>query len=372
MDRYTEQSADLRGLVESHGGKQKGGRVIAEAVLKDLNEQVSGKHDLDAHANFMSRQGIPELFEAFVGPKSMLDDPDAGRWAEAVNSSQFPNLTGTLLGRTFIRAYKQIPTIWQDLVEVVPSKHRSETIAGIDETHNVQVIKEGREPERTDVTEKTMTATNILRGTALAITRQSVFFDTTGQLVKRTKFAARDMVHDKEKRIVQGVSGISATVYNGGIMYENDQSNILSASATPTQAEFEALVDLSRTHLNDKTDEGGNQIMVPQPWTLLVPSEREKQAWVLGNTIQSTGTGNNDMNFYKGKYQVRTSPFLTNAKDFWLGNFKAQYQWNEVWALETIRTPADPLKGILGTFFAQEFGEVMATDFKYVVMHDVA
>ncbi len=371
MDRFSEQSADLRGLVEAHGGREKGGPTIARSILEDLHEQVQDKHNLDAYEHFLRNNPIPKLFEAFVGPESMLHG-DGLRWQEAVNSSQFPNLTGTLLSRTFIKAYKMFPTIWQDLVEVVPSKLRNEVVPGLDETHNVQNIKEGREPERTDITEKNTTATNILKGEAIDITRQAVFFDTTGQLLKRTKFMARDMVHDKEKRIVRGVSGLSATVYNGGILYESDQSNILSATKVPTQAEFEALVDKSRTHLNDKQDAGGNQILIPQPWTLLVPSELEKLAWVLGNSIQSTGTANTDLNFYKGKYRVRTSPFLTNAKDFWLGSFNSQFQWNEVWPLETITTPANPLKGLLGTMFAQEFGEVMATDFKYVVFHDVA
>lgn len=62
-----------------------------------------------------------------------------------------------------------------------------------------------------------------------------------------------------------------------------------------------------------QTLDGKGQLMLVQPSVLYVPPSLEKEANILMNSIQRTGTTNNDINPYKGRLEVVTWDYLGSA-----------------------------------------------------------
>ena len=84
------------------------------------------------------------------------------------------------------------------------------------------------------------------------------------------------------------------------------QSNTITADLSEDSIE-NALVTMRSTL------DGKGQLMLVQPSVLLVPPALEKEANILMNSVQRTGTTNNDINAYKGRLDVVVWDYLGSA-----------------------------------------------------------
>ena len=84
------------------------------------------------------------------------------------------------------------------------------------------------------------------------------------------------------------------------------QSNYITADLSEDSIE-NALVTMRATL------DGKGQLMLVQPSILLVPPALEKEANILMNSVQRTGTSNNDINAYKGRLDVVVWDYLGSA-----------------------------------------------------------
>lgn len=84
------------------------------------------------------------------------------------------------------------------------------------------------------------------------------------------------------------------------------QSNYITADLSEDSIE-NALVTMRQTL------DGKGQLMLVQPSDLIVPPALEKEANILMNSIQRTGTTNNDINPYKGRLNVICWDYLGSA-----------------------------------------------------------
>jgi hypothetical protein len=105
---------------------------------------------------------------------------------------------------------------------------------------------------------------------------------------------------------------------------------------------------------------------------VLVPADLEVQAWELANSMLTPEGAENAANFFKGRFQVVTSPYVgaqSTTTWFW-GDFKQDFAWVEVWPLQVLtQKPGheDEFKAdIKARVKVRMYGSVAALDFKHV------
>jgi phage major head subunit gpT-like protein len=91
------------------------------------------------------------------------------------------------------------------------------------------------------------------------------------------------------------------------------QSNASSTGITLTETNLETGRIAFRKFLDDK-----GQKFVSKPTDILVPVDLEKSALVLTQSQSRPGTANNDVNVYKGMFNVKTWEYLTSTTAWFL------------------------------------------------------
>jgi hypothetical protein len=109
----------------------------------------------------------------------------------------------------------------------------------------------------------------------------------------------------------------------------SSQSNASSTGITLTETNLETARVASREQLDDK----GMRIQT-MPDTILVPVDLEKQAYIIVNSTMRSGTADNDMNFYQGKFKVIAWEYLTVNNTAWFLIDSKQHQLNWFWRIK--------------------------------------
>lgn len=101
----------------------------------------------------------------------------------------------------------------------------------------------------------------------------------------------------------------SVSLFNASHPREDNgaaQSNYITADLSEDSIE-NALVTMVQTL------DGKGQLFLVEPQVLMVPPALEKEARILMDSMQRTGTTNNDINPYKGKLEVKVWKYLGSA-----------------------------------------------------------
>ena len=125
------------------------------------------------------------------------------------------------------------------------------------------------------------------------------------------------------------------------------------------------------------TDDRGRKLLV-DPKILLVPDALETTARMIVGAAyidQTTGeaseTGTTAANPFQGRFNVLASPLLSSDSDWYLGDFKRQFVWHEVWPLTVERAPDNHPKrfthDIIAGYKGSYYGGAAAVDCRYVV-----
>ena len=91
------------------------------------------------------------------------------------------------------------------------------------------------------------------------------------------------------------------------------QSNASSTGITLTEANIETARNAMRDQLDDK-----GQVINVNPNLLLIPIELEKEAHEIIDSERRSGTADNDLNFWKGRFQIVDWIYLTSATAWFL------------------------------------------------------
>jgi hypothetical protein len=118
------------------------------------------------------------------------------------------------------------------------------------------------------------------------------------------------------------------------------------------------------------------------PKVLLVPKNRQLTALriVTATTVTTlTDTGNQQTEFrnpFGGAYTVLGSPFLDNVSpdDWYLGDFRRQFLWREIWPVQVFRQTRDSDAGfdrdLVARYKVRYYGGINAVDERHVVKVD--
>ena len=103
------------------------------------------------------------------------------------------------------------------------------------------------------------------------------------------------------------------------------QSNASSTGITLTEANLETAVNAMRDQLDDK-----GQVINVYPTMLIIPIELDKDAHEIVDSERRQGTADNDLNFWKGKFDIVPWIYLTSATAWFLLD-SSVHQLNWFW-----------------------------------------
>jgi hypothetical protein len=400
---------DLRQLRESLGP-----RGFYESLRSLLDEGELKPHDFS----------LRQLWEACVGPTHLTLPSHAARQrvyvtdvgqlaalhSEAdLGTNLFQTITGALISRRVIDAYNQTDGfIGDQLVTVEPSAVKNEKIAGFTALQGPKEVLEGMPYEEASFGDKYVTTVESKKGRILSITEEAIHFDQTGELLRRAARIGEATRLEREKTIVRGVVDADYAASTSGVyrpngtlepLYPTNGSNYnyVGAGNTASGSPYNAAVALEdwtdidfirRYHATQvKDDRHGPETGEPIVWMpriLLVPKAKELTALRIvtaTSIIMATGDDTQRTEFrnpFGGVYTVLASPFLDalSADDWYLGDFRRQFIWKEIWPVQVFRQTrdgdADFDRDVVARYKVRYYGGINALDEKYVVKVDGA
>lgn len=367
---------------------------------------------------------LRQLWEACVGPAHLTLPTYAARQRTFVadltqldhlhseadlGTNLFQTVTGAVLSQRVLDAYRQVDgLIGDELVTVERSNVRGERVPGFTALQGPKEVGEGMPYEEASFGDKFVTTVEAKKGRILSITEEAVFFDQTGEVLRRAARIGEATRLEREKTIIRGVADgdYDATLGTGvyrpsGVLeelYPTDGSNrnwigvgnVVSPgfnAAVPLE-DWQSIATVLRFHATQVRDdrhapEAGEPI-VWMPKFLLVPKKLELTALQI---VTATGVRQQSLdatrqtefrNPFGGAYQVRSSPFLDalSGDDWYLGDFRRQFLWKEIWPVQvfrqTLESPAGFERDIVARFKVRYYGGINAIDERFVVKVDGA
>lgn len=366
MHRF--QEIDIRGLLATHPLKE-----VHEKISEDMKEKKLDPRTLS----------LRRLWEHTVGPVDETLDLaySAGGFVnvrEDVNTTAFAIITGSVISNVVIDAYNARTTAIQDLVTVVPSNRKTENVVGFQSLDSLEAVNEGMPYQDSGMQEKYVVISNQKYGRILSITEEAIQFDQTGQLLARAAQFGEKAAVKRDRVILEGVIDLNysagvAGVYRPSGTYTDLYSTALSTLTASAGTISDANLNTAYTALRSKTDENGDYIVPAQAGNLVLMCHpgQFKTAMNIQNTSLVPGSANNDNNFWKGFFKtVVDNPYISASTTWFIGDFKSQFRYQEVWPLQVMRAiPGNDFefqKDIKAAFKVRFYGGIGAVDYRYV------
>jgi hypothetical protein len=388
----------LRNLVEEHGHEEVVRRLVPLFWTSNPAERIP-----------VNAFSLREAWEALIGPcgQTLAIASALGRGGfhrspviEAAQSTAFSILTGNVIAAAVQQAYDALPSTLDQLVTPVPSKMRTERFAGIQAIGGVKDVPEGQDyPEAGTSDKGTQGPEPSKRGFIFPITEETVFFDQTGQVLVRGRTCGRAMRDDREAAgmyaiqdasgyesyypIVGGDTPTQTALYRsvaGGTAYYHRTVNVATTNALVDWTDVDAALLVAYA----MTDEAGDpitwvarQMLVPR--ALLATALR-----VVGATQLQAMSGTDQTAPWTANVTVSpnvvallqqsggaiiplSSPFMSCATTWYVGDFPAQFYEQEIFPIQTVELPPDQRRDTITAFRVRRKSRVYATDDKFVI-----
>lgn len=348
-------SRELIQLAEAYENKASDKRAAHLEMGKHVRRLIEEKK-LDPQR--VSFQG---LYEQLVTKKNL---------EENLSSSAFPVISSEIISSVIIAAYQGFPKSGDRLVRTVPSRLKVSNIVGWKSIGTIRKVNE-REPygQVTPPDEKTITIKNFKHGGLMDLTKESLFFDQTGELLNQARGLGEEAARYREEIIMNTVCDVNANALGGADLYSGGNGNLLTTNPLGTAGWENAHVSLM-----DKKDEQNKPIWVYGERPIMLVSAGN---WPLAEKLRANeygpqGTANLDVNLARNMFDIVVNPYLTKATtSWWYGGFNRQFRWEEVWPLETYtRVGQDTEEGfkadLIQQFKVSFYGGCGAVDTRYV------
>ena len=172
-------SRELTNLVESFenkfnpGNTPSGARLANREIGKRIGVLLKDKKIDPERVSFKG------LHETLVKDKGL---------EENIVASAFPVIASELISKVIIDAYEAYPKVGDSLVRTVPSKLQESKIVGWKAIGAIREVKERENYGQVDPPdEKFVRIANKKYGGLMYLTKESIFFDQTGDLIDRAR-----------------------------------------------------------------------------------------------------------------------------------------------------------------------------------------
>lgn len=356
-----------------------------------------------------SRQLLPEDFSLRDLAEALV--PDGLEWvrtfdpcngtalteSDGVDSTAFLNITGRIVGSKIRESYEQEAFKASKLVSVLPSRLSRERIPGVTRIaagESMEVAEGMKYPNAGFGEEYIDTPETTKHGLIVPVTREAIFFDQTGLVLKRASEVGEILGADREKRILDVILGLSNTYLKNGTSYNTyyaaadsgPWTNKLTGNELVDWTDVDAAEQLFAAMCDDVTND---PILMNPNTVLIMPGKRFAAAQIFypGSVTYTTaiGAGNSQATIPNilGTYDVQSSAYAyrrliasgvsaANAANYWfIGDFKRAFAYIENWGLTVSRSSttgeASFSQDILVRYKASERGVPAVLDPRCVV-----
>lgn len=379
-------------LIEVLESRQRVHSDIREAQKDTLRILLKGVQQ--KKIRFGENVSLDDLFWVFVGPaleeRGVPWDPrsmDFQEIQEEITSSQFLYATNKLINPMMIEAFEISTGEVLKLVREVESNHREEIYAGTTDGDEADYVPEAMPYPEVSMAEKRIRVINFKFGKGTSVTAEMMRFDQTGSLVDRTRDAGTFLGDTLEEYIVLRVTDVAWDKINES----TSQAFVIDGTRRAIFADTHAAWD---GYANDNVATGAQptltvvQGMVNQLKGMKTEKNRPvkvRPTVVFGADLMeytlrrffdvqkvdfddATSGISGNVNVFKGKFQVVTSPFTNTTTEFYIGDFPRQYLLQWVWRPRTnIDQRGIPRRDIVGSFYSSFFAGIGARDYRFVV-----
>ncbi len=315
----------------------------------------------------------------------------------AVDSTAFLDITGQIIYTRMMTEYQSEAFVATGLCDNVPTRLQGEKIPGMTGiTDSTQEVAEGMPyPELGFGSDFIQTPVTTKRGHILSLTKEMMFFDRTGLVLRRAGQIGNILGVHKEKKLLDLLFGIVNNFKWRGTTYNTYQTsapwiNKISGNGIQDWTQVDAAEQLFANMLDPNT---GEPITVDPTGIIHMPGRNHQFRRVIHateirvatpgfatTTNPSVTTTTNTVT----PYQLYTSRLAyrrliasgvsaSNAKDYWLlGNYKEAAAWMENWPITVVQAPnnseAEFKQDIALRWKASEMGEAAMLDPRMLVL----
>lgn len=193
-----------------------------------------------------------ELAESFHPGKRGTDLLEAG--GAAVDTSNFSNIYNQIAYSAVLEAFQDEEYVFTKLIPSQPTKHDGERIPGMAKIGDeAEIVDEGQPYPLAGVSEDYIDTPNTLkRGLEVDVTKEAIFFDKTGLLLKRCSDVGLWLGLNKEKRAIDCLIDENTTTHRykwRGTTYASYQTTTPydNVTATATLVDWTDLDEAEQT-----------------------------------------------------------------------------------------------------------------------------
>ncbi len=338
---------------------------------------------------------IAQLFEQFVphgrelrqsfNPSNSVNGINLLEAGHAIDTSAFSNISGQIVYTRVLEAFNEPNLLWPELVETIPTQFDGEKIPGIgrlgDES---EAIGEGQTYPTAGVSEEWVeTPETIKRGFIVPVTKEAVFFDRTGLVLKRAGEVANRIALNKEKRVLDVALGLTTTYKRNGATAaatygDTPFDNLAASNALVDWTDIEAAELLFDALTDPNTGEAINVI----PDTIIVPTALKHTAYRIVNATQvrqgaisaTVPVTLSASPIVAGQYRVLSSPLVkartSSATTWFIGQPKRAFAYMENWGPQVMQandnSEAEFTQDIVARYKVSERGAAAILEPRYM------
>ncbi len=320
---------------------------------------------------------LRRLFDPRLGPTNILHEA-----AGAITSSDFSNISGQIVYTRLMQDLTPEDFPFQNMIPNQPTQFDGEKIAGIANLGDLaEVVAENEDYPLMGLNQDWIeTPQTKKRGFIVPITKEAIFFDRTGDLLRKAGDVGRSIRLNKEKRAIDCLIDENTTAHRykwRGTTYASYQTSTPWDNVTASNGLVDWTdIDAAEQTFNGLVDPNTGEPVVVEGNTIVVTKQNEAAAMRVVNatevTMHSGGyatSGNlvetRQPNPYRGKYRVVSSRLLAaraaTDTDWWLGDPGRYAVYMENWPITVTQAPAgnadDFNKDIVTKFKASERGQ---------------
>lgn len=327
-----------------------------------------------------------------MDPRHSGDGPNFSKLLEAdtVNTAAFSNITGQIVYTKVMDAYQSELFQFTQLIPTFSTPFNGEKIGGIgqigDKSENVG---EGEEYPTVGVNEDYIeTSPTKKKGLIVPVTKEIIFFDRTGLLMKRCSDVGNALGIQREKKAIDCVIDENRTDHRykwKGTTYATYQSsspwdNVTASNALVDWTDIDAAEQTLASIVDPNT--GEPILMVPKHLIvtrqLLASARRVVNATEITVVTPGYATSANPTETKTtnpvGNYQIISSQMLAGRlatdTDWFLGDVSRAFAYMENWPMTVVQAPANSeqefTRDIVMRFKASERGEYTTMDPRYM------
>lgn len=346
------------------------------AACKDKSEERffdDFQESLDNGEIKLEDVSIRELAECFIedGHEAVMSwnprNPDGGvpmkllEETGAVTTGGFSKITGQLLVNRVLQAYESEENVFSKLIPTIPTQLNGQKIPGISRIGDeAATVEEGKPYALAGVSEDYIeTPATTKRGMMVALTKEAVFFDLTGQVVDRCSEVGTFLALNKEKRLVDTVIDENVTTFRykwKGTSYATYQTSTPWINSKTSNGLVDwTNVDAAELVLSQLTDPYTGEPIVVNAKHLIVTRQNMNVAKRIltatnVNTITpgyaTSGNPNltswaNPINGYTLIWSAQLAARMATDTNWFIGDLTKAFAYMENWPITVVQAPSN-------------------------------